>query len=191
MLAGCTPWPAAFASRYRARGWWQGITLWDMVAATIRRVPAHTALVAGDQRFTYAELGAAVEARAHGLVAAGIAPLERVVLQLPNGADFVFTYLALVRIGAIPVMALRAHRHAEVAHFLRASGAAAYVIPDVVRDFDYRAMAAELGRDARRCARCSWPACPDRASARSRRCPPRRRRRQPTSSACGPSPAKW
>lgn len=148
MLAGCTPWPAEFAQRYRARGWWLGITLWDMVAATIRRVPTHLALVAGDARYAYADLDAAVAARAHGLLSAGIAPLDRVVLQLPNVPDFVFTYLALTRIGAIPVMALRAHRHAEVAHFLRASGAAAYVIPDVIRGFDYRAMATELARDA-------------------------------------------
>jgi 2,3-dihydroxybenzoate-AMP ligase len=67
-----------------------------------------------------------------------------VVVQLPNVPEFVYTYLALVRIGAIPVMALRAHRHAEVTHFLRASGAVAYVIPDAIRDFDYRAMAAEV-----------------------------------------------
>jgi len=148
MLAGCTPWPDDVAQRYRERGWWQGITMWDMVAATVARVPSQAALVAGDRRVTYAELASAVEARAHGLVAAGIAPLDRVVLQLPNVPEFVFTYLALVRIGAIPVMALRAHRHAEVAHFLRASRASAYIIPDVIRDFDYRAMAAELAAAA-------------------------------------------
>ena len=31
-----------------------------------------------------------------------------VVLQLPNGPEFVFAYFALTRIGAVPVMALRA-----------------------------------------------------------------------------------
>ena len=41
-------------------------------------------------------------------------------------------------IGVIPVMALRAHRQAEVRHFLRASGATAYLIPDVVGGFDFR-----------------------------------------------------
>jgi 2,3-dihydroxybenzoate-AMP ligase len=56
----------------------------------------------------------------------------------------VFTYLALNAIGAIPVMALRAHRHAEVRHFLRASAATAYVLPDVLGSFDYRAMAAQM-----------------------------------------------
>src|SRR5690606_7734610 len=51
---------------------------------------------------------------------------------------------ALARIGAIPVMALRAHRQAEVRHFLNASGATAYVIAERIGNFDYRTMAQEL-----------------------------------------------
>src|SRR5258708_18477308 len=144
MLDGCTPWPAEIARRYRDRGYWRGITLSEMMAAAIRRHPAKTALVHGDLRVSYETLAGTVDRLACGFVDAGLAPQDRVVVQLPNVPEFVYTYLALVRIGAIPVMALRAHRHAEVAHFLRASGATAYVIPDVIRDFDYRAMAAEL-----------------------------------------------
>ncbi len=149
MLDGCTPWPSEIARRYRDRGYWQGITLNEMMAAAIRRHPAKTALVHGDLRVSYAALGESVDRLACGFVSASIAPQDRVVVQLPNVPEFVYTYLALVRIGAIPVMALRAHRHAEVTHFLRASGAVAYVIPDAIRDFDYRAMAAEVA-----------PACP-------------------------------
>ena len=47
----------------------------------------------------------------------------------------------------IPVMALRAHRHAEIRHFVRSSGAVAYCIPDRVGSFDYRAMAAEMASE--------------------------------------------
>jgi 2,3-dihydroxybenzoate---[aryl-carrier protein] ligase len=149
MLDGCTPWPAEFARRYRALGYWQGMTLGQMMAAAARRHPRKIALVHGDQRVSYAALAEAVERLACGFVDAGIAPRDRVVVQLPNVPEFIYTYLALARIGAIPVMALRAHRHAEVTHFLRASGAVAYVIPEAIRDFDYRAMAAEVA-----------PACP-------------------------------
>src|SRR5205814_392440 len=59
-----------------------------------------------------------------------------------------YTYFALARIGAIPVTALRAHRHTEVGHFLHASGAVAYVIPDAIKGFDYRTMAQELAPKA-------------------------------------------
>ena len=89
-------------------------------------------------------MGETVDRLACGFIGAGIRPLDRVVVQLPNIPEFVYTYFALTRIGAIPVMALRAHRHTEVGHFLRASGAVAYVIPDAIKGFDYRAMAQEL-----------------------------------------------
>jgi 2,3-dihydroxybenzoate-AMP ligase len=148
MLDGCTPWPAEFARRYRAHGYWQGITLHEMLAAAAARAPAKIALVCGEQRITYGALVEAIHRLACGFVEAGIRPLDRVVVQLPNVPEFVYTYFALARIGAIPVTALRAHRHTEVRHFLTASGAAAYVIPDRIKDFDYRAMAQELAPQA-------------------------------------------
>jgi len=88
-----------------------------------------------------------VARRAHAYAAAGIRALDRVVVQLPNTPEFVFTYLALTKIGAVPVMALRAHRQAEVRHFIGASGAVAYVVADVVGNFDYRPMAAAMQRE--------------------------------------------
>jgi 2,3-dihydroxybenzoate-AMP ligase len=148
MLDGCVPWPAALAAGYRARGLWAGVTVAGMVARTAQRRPAHTALVHGAERWSYAALEREVARMARGFLDAGLRPLDRVVVQLPNTPAFVVTYLALVRIGAIPVMALRAHRHTEVAHFLRASGAVAYVIPDRIKDFDYRSMALELAPGA-------------------------------------------
>jgi 2,3-dihydroxybenzoate-AMP ligase len=50
--------------------------------------------------------------------------------------------------GAIPVMALRSHRHAEVRHFLNASGASAYVVADRAGGFDFCEMAEQLRPDA-------------------------------------------
>jgi 2,3-dihydroxybenzoate-AMP ligase len=148
MLEGCTPWPADVAREYRARGLWQGITISQMVARSIARAPGKIALVAGDERITYETLGRTAERLACRFREAGVRPLDRVVVQLPNTPSFVYTYLALVRIGAIPVTALRAHRHSEVRHFLAASGATAYVIPDRLKEFDYRAMARDLAPSA-------------------------------------------
>ena len=144
MLEGCVPWPEALAARYRADGVWEGLTIFEMVERTARRLPDKTAVVHDAHRISYAELIATSTRLADGLYRLGIRPLDRVVMQLPNGLDFVFVYLALCRVGAIPVMALRAHRHAEVRHFVRASGAVGYVIADRLGNFDYRALAAEV-----------------------------------------------
>ncbi len=144
VLEGFTPWPEALAARYRASGLWEGIDVAAMVARTAARLPDKVALVAGGRRIAYRALVDEVDRLARGFLRAGLVAQDRVVVQLPNVPEFVTTYLALNRIGAIPVMALRAHRHAEVRHFVRASGAAAYVIPDVIGSFDYREMAATM-----------------------------------------------
>lgn len=146
-MEGFVGWPEDVAARYRAAGLWEGVTVGAMFARTARRAPSKVALVAGDERMTYAALLARSEARAAQFAGLGLACGDRVLLQLPNSAEFVVTYLALNMVGAVPVTALRAHRQAEVRHFLRASGATAYLIPDVVNGFDYRAMADEMQRE--------------------------------------------
>ena len=144
MIEGFVGWPDDLARRYREAGLWEGVTVDAMVARTAARLPDKVALVAGERRLTYAALMAEVDRLASALASRGLVAGDRVVMQLPNVPEFVTAYLALNRIGAIPVMALRAHRHAEVRHFLRASGAKGYVIADVVGTFDYRAMATEM-----------------------------------------------
>ena len=144
MLEGCVPWPAPIAAQYRARGWWEGITIPELLERSAARHPQKTALVSGDLRLSYADLVAGYRRLACRFVTAGVRRQDRVVMQLPNGPEFVLAYLALTRIGAIPVTALRAHRHTEIRHFLAASGAAAYLIPAVLGSFDYREMAREV-----------------------------------------------
>ncbi|HXE47545.1 MAG TPA: AMP-binding protein, partial [Ramlibacter sp.] len=147
MLEGFVGWPEEAAQRYRDAGLWEGLTVAEMVARTARRQPGKVAVVYGDRRITYEELIAQSRQLALGLLELGLKPLDRAVMQLPNIPEFVTTYLALNWIGVIPVMALRAHRHAEVRHFIRASGASAYFIADTVGGFDYRPMAAEMAAE--------------------------------------------
>jgi 2,3-dihydroxybenzoate-AMP ligase len=143
-MHGFVGWPEDVAARYRASGLWEGVTIGEMFARGARRAPDKLALVHGEERLTYAALHARCQDRAARFAAVGLQPGDLVLMQLPNTVDFVVSYLALAMIGVIPVMALRAHRHAEVRHFLRASGATAYLIPDVVSGFDYRVMASQM-----------------------------------------------
>jgi 2,3-dihydroxybenzoate-AMP ligase len=148
MLQGTVSWPEVSAASYRREGHWDGTRLFDVLSRAAQAHPDKTALLCKDSRFSYADLERDALRLAARLLTLGIAPLDRVVVQLPNVPEFVLVYFALVRIGAIPVMALRAHRHAEVRHFLAASGAKACVIPDRIGAFDYREMAETLRGDA-------------------------------------------
>ena len=144
MLKGCVPWPAEFARRYVEAGLWEGITVAEMVERPARRRPQKVAIVHGDMRITYEEMIRSAKGLAHELVRLGLQPQDRAVVQLPNCPEFVSLYLALNYIGVIPVMALRAHRQAEIRHFVRSSGAAAYFVADRIGSFDYRPMAGEI-----------------------------------------------
>jgi 2,3-dihydroxybenzoate-AMP ligase len=141
MLEGCTPWPENLARRYRELGYWQGITLCEMLERSIRLAPAKTALVHGARRVSYGELGERVSSLAAALLQHGLRAPQRVVLQLPNSVELLIVLFALSRIGVIPVLALPAHRRSEIAHFIDHAGAIAYFCPDRVRDHDYGAMA--------------------------------------------------
>jgi 2,3-dihydroxybenzoate-AMP ligase len=144
MLQGCVPWPEKLARRYIEAGVWEGITVAEMIERTARRQPGKVAVIHGEARITYEALVQSAKRLASGLSSLGLRSQDRVVVQLPNCPEFVTLYLACNYIGVIPVMALRAHRHVEIRHFVRSSGAVAYCIPDRVGSFDYRAMAAEI-----------------------------------------------
>jgi 2,3-dihydroxybenzoate-AMP ligase len=144
MLEGCTPFPAEDAARYRREGYWLGLTVGQALDKAAAEFGHREALSYGQRRYTYAEVRQAADRLAYHFAKLGLEPLDRVVMQLPNVPEFVFAFFALMKIGVIPVMALRPHRHNEIRHFLNHSGARGYLIPDRIRDFDFRDMAAEM-----------------------------------------------
>ncbi|MFE7077307.1 (2,3-dihydroxybenzoyl)adenylate synthase [Streptomyces sp. NPDC057620] len=140
MLDGCTPWPAEYAERYRAEGYWTGESLIDVLESSAARHGSATALVQGDLRVSYEEFVLRSRRAAVGFRELGIAPDDRVVVQLPNVVEFVVVCFGLFRLGAKPVFALPSHRASEIRHLLEISGAAGYVLPGVHRGFDHPAL---------------------------------------------------
>ncbi|BBB00123.1 putative 2,3-dihydroxybenzoate-AMP ligase [Actinacidiphila reveromycinica] len=147
MLEGCTTWPTERAERYRRDGLWRGESLVRLLADAARVHGPKTALVGGGRRLNYAELESGARRMAAGFRARGIAPDDRVVVQLPNTPDFVVVCFALFLVGAKPVFALPAHRSNEIRHLCELSGAVGYVFPGVVRGFDFPALARQMRED--------------------------------------------
>ncbi|MBI3637989.1 MAG: AMP-binding protein [Candidatus Rokubacteria bacterium] len=147
MLDGCVPWPADFADRYRARGWWAGVTLGDAFRRSVVAHADRTAVVDGERRVTYHDLARLVDRLALQLAERGIRAGVRVVFQLPNTLEFVAAYFACLEVGAIPVTCLPAHRQAEIGYLAKFTRAAAWFLPSEFRGFDYVAMAAGLRGD--------------------------------------------
>ncbi|GHA87731.1 (2,3-dihydroxybenzoyl)adenylate synthase [Streptomyces termitum] len=140
-------WPADVAARYRAAGWWEGLTFGAMLRDRAAAHPDRVAVVdhagpGGTRRaLTYADLDLRADRLAAGLAARGITAGDRVVVQLPNTAEFLELVFALFRLGALPVFALPAHRASEISYFCSFTGAVAYVIPGVHEGFDHRTLA--------------------------------------------------
>jgi len=140
MLEGVVPFPPEFARRYRSRGYWADKSLAQEFGVVFRRFAERTALIDRDRRLTYRDLDRASDRLALNLLALGLKPLDRVVVQLPNVAEFVILYFALQKIGAVPVAALVAHRYMEVSQFVRTSSAVACVYPEAQGDYRFSRM---------------------------------------------------
>ncbi|MCK1795095.1 amino acid adenylation domain-containing protein [Streptomyces sp. XM4193] len=80
-------------------------TLPELFTAQVERTPQATAVVAGDEELTYAELSARVNRLARELVVRGIGAEDRVLLVIPKSVDLVVAQLAVVTAGAafVPV----------------------------------------------------------------------------------------
>ncbi len=141
---GYVPFPEAAAQEYRTAGYWTGRTLGDLLRDTARTQPQRPAVLSDAGAQTYAELDAAADRMAHGLLALGINPGDRVIVQLPNIPEFATALFGALRAGIIPVLTLPAHRRVEIEHLAALAEAVAYLIPDQLGDFDYRELAATV-----------------------------------------------
>ncbi|WP_228924732.1 (2,3-dihydroxybenzoyl)adenylate synthase [Streptomyces sp. DH7] len=137
-------WPEAEKTRYRAVGHWEGVTFGARLRHWAASHGGRVALVDGDRRWTYAQLDAEADLIARGLSGLGIGRGDRVVVQLPNRAEFVLLWFALQRLGAVPVHAMPGHRRREIGHLVRVAGAVACVVPDRHARFDHRELMREV-----------------------------------------------
>lgn len=152
--------PEETAERYRQLGYWVDQTIPDFLTQSCRANPRAEALVArscatldadgapAPVRWSYARLESQGLAAARRLVEAGVRPGDRVLLQLPNLAEYLSYLLGIFWAGALPVFCLPAHRQRELVHFAELTDAAAHVFSQRASDTDaaalYQSYSAEL-----------------------------------------------
>jgi 2,3-dihydroxybenzoate-AMP ligase len=147
MLPGFVPFPPEFAARYREKGYWEDRTLARVWEEYCRQYGPRIAVIDGETHASYADIDARATNLALNLLDLGIRPRDSLIVQLPNRLPFVYLYLALQKIGALPVMALPAHRHLEISQFVQISQAVGCVMPDRHRDFDFCALVNRIRKE--------------------------------------------
>lgn len=140
-------WPDDLVARYREAGHWRGETFPAFLRERAECYADDIAVVAGDVRLSYAQLWHEAGRIGAGLLARGLQPGERVLVQLGNTAGFITTVCGLFRAGLVPVYALPAHRITELVHFANKAEASAYITTDLHDGFDHRGLARALQAD--------------------------------------------
>jgi fatty-acyl-CoA synthase len=104
--------------------------------------------VAGNRRWTYAELDAEIDVVAGGLMSLGVRRGDRVGIWSPNCAEWTIVQYATAKIGAILVNVNPAYRTHELAYVLNQSGVRTLVAATAFKGSDYRHMIEEVRPNA-------------------------------------------
>ena len=132
------------ARQFRDKGWWLDDSAASQLDRWAEATPTRRFVSDGTVELDYATARGRAYRLAKRLLDLGVRPGDRVVVQLPNWAEFVVAYLAIARIGAVTVPVMMVYRHSEVRHVLHNSEAVAAVTTGTFRNFDYAGMFREL-----------------------------------------------
>jgi long-chain acyl-CoA synthetase len=106
-----------------------GTSLAALVRSAARRRPDGPAVVAGEQRLSWADLDRAVDRTAAGYAELGLEAGSRVAVQLPNGLAWLRAALGALRAGLVVVPVNTAYTDPELEYVLTDSGASLLVVP--------------------------------------------------------------
>jgi len=147
MMDGINACSESDRKKYARLRWWAGLTFGDILDKAADVYPEKEAIVDEGARFTYGELRDRTDRLAIGLADIGIAPQDRVLIQLPNWHEFVVAYFALQKIGAIPVILIARYRQYEINHLTKNSGATAWIVAEEFRRTDYTPIIEDVRRE--------------------------------------------
>jgi acyl-CoA synthetase (AMP-forming)/AMP-acid ligase II len=119
---------------------------WPSIPAMVRdaadRHGAAEAVVDGDRRVTYADLGARIGTAARAFVASGIEPGDRVAIWAPNSLEWLVAALGITTAGGVLVPVNTRFKGAEAEHVLARSAARVLLTVRGFLETDYPALLA-------------------------------------------------
>jgi 2,3-dihydroxybenzoate-AMP ligase len=146
-LEGFTPYREEDAEKYNRLRWWPGLTLGDLLDKAADVYPDKEAFVDGRSRLTFAQAREKTNRLAIALMNLGIAPGDKVLIQLPNWNEFLLAYFAVQKIGGIVVLSIDRHRQYELGHLADLAGATTWIVAEKYKKTDYLSIVQDVVRD--------------------------------------------
>ncbi len=132
------------AAQLTAAGLWNDDVLIDWLDHWAEQTPERIALLAPDESLTYAQLRAGVARVTGGLRALGIGAGDVVAAQLPNGVEFLLTFLGVTALGGVFQPVHMPYRRTDLEFLLGHGQAKAVVCLPRFKDFETAATLLEL-----------------------------------------------
>jgi len=136
-LEGFVPYKKKDADKYNRLRWWLGLTFGDLLDKAADVYPDKEAFVDGKRRLTFGQAREKTNRLAIGLIDLGVAPRDRVLVQVPNWNEFIFAYFAVQKIGAIAVLLIDRYRQYEIGHLIQMTGATSWIVAEKFKKTDY------------------------------------------------------
>jgi len=132
------------AQEYYDAGCWSTETFGDLLTRQAEAWGDKTFITDGTVSYTYAQLRDRSAQLAVGLRGRGLQAGDRVLVQLPNWAEFVIVAAAVARLGAIMVPVMPIYRQNEVGHVLDDAQVSVVVRASTFKGFDFLYMYRDL-----------------------------------------------
>jgi fatty-acyl-CoA synthase len=110
-----------------------GVTIGRLLERAVEKFGEREAYVSEDTRLTYRQLAEATDTWARALMAAGVAPGDKVSLMMANRLEWVLVHLAVAQIGAALVPVNTGFRVDEVGYVVGQSDSVMFIIGAEVR----------------------------------------------------------
>jgi acyl-CoA synthetase (AMP-forming)/AMP-acid ligase II len=133
----------AIAAFY-AKGYWTDETMADVIDRRAAADPDHPLIFDGDVVVSNVQARATAYRIAAGLRELGVRAGDCVAIQLPSWHEYVLSYFAASRIGAVTVPLMPIYRHKEVEYILRQTQARVYIGTSAAEGFDHVTMVRQL-----------------------------------------------
>jgi long-chain acyl-CoA synthetase len=122
------PWLAVYGGRVEPETEIFEGSLYDLFRGSVEKHRGKTALTFYGTAFPFERLHALVEKMAASLSAAGVKKGDRVALMLPNCPQYVISFFATVRLGAVVTQVNPMYVEREIEHILKDSGSETIVV---------------------------------------------------------------